>query len=122
MPGRPASANRRRSGRTTSTPFPAALPSARAAARKRHALLLAAGQLVHLAPLEAGQIDERERFRDLLLCPSLVPLPPSLQSKADILAHVEMGEQRVVLKHHAEAPAGRRNGGDILARDRDAPA
>src|SRR5439155_8301901 len=73
-------------------------------ARQRDALLLAAGQLLDLASLVAGQINECERFRDFLLYPSLVPLPPSLQSKADVFPYVEVRKQRIVLKHHAEAP------------------
>src|SRR5438876_11200525 len=91
-------------------------------ARQRDALLLAAGQLLDLASLVAGQINECERFRDFLLYPSLVPLPPSLQSKADVFPYVEVRKQRIVLKHHAEAPLRGRHRRDVLARHRDPAA
>jgi hypothetical protein len=43
------------------------------------------------------------------------------EAELDVLPHVEMREQRVVLEHHAEAAPRRRHVGDVLALDDDAP-
>ena len=86
-------------------------------ARQRHALLLASRQLVHLAPLVPGEIYERQCVRDFG-----VPLGEFRKAKAHVLTHVQMGKQRVVLKHHAEAAPRRRRRRDILLGDEDATA
>ncbi len=77
---------------------------------------------MHFAFFVARQIDECERCSDFLRCSSLVPLPLSVQSEADVLADVQMGKQGVVLKHHAEAALRGRHRRHILTRHRDAAA
>src|SRR5207247_6634243 len=71
--------------------------------RQRHALLLSPRELLHAPPLEPLETDEREYLRHLG-----VVRPSSRESKGDILPHVEVREQRVVLEHHPTAsPCGR---------------
>ena len=71
-------------------------------AGQRDALLLAAGQLVREAALDAGQADQlpapRRRGR------SRSALGQAMDAEADVVAHVEVREQGVVLEHHADAP------------------
>ena len=87
---------------------------------QRHALLLPAGELVHAAPLQARQVDQLERARDPLRQLGAAHVE-RLEPEADILADVEVGEQRVVLEHHPEPAMHRFHPGDILALDQDAP-
>ena len=68
--------------------------------RHRHPLLLAAGQLVRVAAAEPGQPHQVEHVAD--------PRPPrrpvqAVQAEADIVVHGEVGEERVVLEHDADA-------------------
>ena len=69
--------------------------------RERHALLLTAGQLVRPAVLVPGQFHELERLADpgpgLGLGNALAAQP-----EPDVVADVEMGEQRVVLEDHVD--------------------
>ena len=66
---------------------------------ERHALLLAARQLVRLSALVAGQLHELECLADAI--PRL-GLGDALaaQPERHVVAHVEMREQRVVLEDH----------------------
>ena len=79
-------------------------------ARNGDALLHAAGELVGIAAGGALKADESHEFvRDLV---DLPPRQPALaRAEADVLAHGEPGEQRVILEHHAA----------IAARTGDAP-
>ncbi len=45
------------------------------------------------------------------------PRPERLEAEGDVLAHVEVGEERVVLEHHPEPPGDRVRCGHILAFD-----
>src|SRR5204863_1057006 len=89
-------------------------------ARERYALLLATRQLVHFAPLEPSQIDKGERLSDLRRDGSALPAPG--QSKAHVVADVQMRKQRIVLKYHSEAAPGRGDARHVLVRDGDAAA
>ena len=66
-----------------------------------HALLLAAGELVRLASLVAGEMDELEHLPgaagDLVL-----GHVPALEPEGDVLADVEVGEEGVVLEDHVD--------------------
>ena len=57
-------------------------------ARECHALLLPTGQFLHLATLEADEIDQLQHLRHH---PVRVR-PPSLESERDIFPDIEMGE------------------------------
>jgi len=70
-----------------------------------HALLHAAGQLVHFVMLEAGQPHEGKVVEPglfaLLLRGALQP-----QTEADVVENVEPRQQRMLLEHHAAIPPG----------------
>ena len=76
-------------------------------ARQRHPLLLAARQVGHRAPLEAGQVHQRERLGHPAGQLRAVHAP-ALEPERHVGADVEVREERVVLEHHAEAPRHRR--------------
>ena len=84
-------------------------------------LLLAARQLVRLALLVAGQVDELERLAapagDLGL---LDPL--ALEAEGDVVADVEVGEQGVVLEDHVDRPLVGRVVGHVAAAQLDPAA
>ena len=88
---------------------------------ERDPLLLAARQLVRLAAFVAGQVDELERFADpprgLVLGDAL-----ALQAEGDVVADVEVGEERVVLEDHVDRALVRRIGGHVAAAQEDRPA
>ena len=87
---------------------------------QRHPLLLPSGERAHRPPLEPGELHQLERR----------PHPPlpvgrrhaeALEPEGDVLPHVEVGEERIVLEHHPEPPARRRRAGDVLAVHHDTP-
>ena len=88
------------------------------APRQRHALLLAARQLVGIALLEAGQVHLRQDVRDLPLRLGRRHLA-DLQAEHDVLVHRLVRPHRVVLEHHAHAALVRRH---HAARRGDQPA
>ena len=75
--------------------------------RQRHALLLAAGELVRAA----DQHNAIERHHVHQLGDALVALRcVACQAKPDVVGHAEMGEQRTVLRHVTNAALVRRHG------------
>lgn len=90
-------------------------------ARQRDALLLAAGELVRVAPLQAVEPDEREGLRHPFAPLRRVQVA---QPEGDVAPHVQVRKQRVVLKDHANAPRLRRQvdtvGADEPPAERDA--
>jgi hypothetical protein len=90
----------------------------RQGARQGDALLLAARELVHLPPLETGEIDQRQRRRYLRLDGAL--LPALLRADRSRRFRLHRGaEQRVVLEHHPKTAACGGHGGQVVMRDRD---
>ncbi len=87
--------------------------------RDRHALPLAAGQLVD-API--GEPLHLHRRQHGLAAP--VPFRPAdtaqLQGIGDVLANAHVGEQRVALEHHAHVAPMRRDAQDFPPIDADA--
>ena len=76
-------------------------------ARERDALLLPAGQLVRLARLVAGQLDELEHELDLVA--DLVRRDlAAAQAEGHVLEHVEVREERVVLEDRVGVALERR--------------
>ena len=77
-------------------------------AGQRHALLLAAGQLVRIAVAEMRQLDQlaasRRRARRSPLCGTL----RDLQAEGDVLRDRHVREQRIGLEHHADVALVRR--------------
>jgi hypothetical protein len=88
-------------------------------ARERHALLLAAGQLVRLALGEAAELHEFQHgghaLGDLRLRHAVL-----LQAEGDILLDVHVRKQRVGLEHHVHGPLVRRHARHVLAVDQNA--
>ena len=85
---------------------------------ERDALLLAAGELPGAAALVPAQADELQRFAH----PSgLVRLgrPSLAQAVADVLGHVHVREQGVVLEHRVDVAVVGRHAGHRLAREVD---
>ena len=69
-----------------------------------------------LAPLVAGQLDESQKLANLALDLSVGDLLAA-QAEGDVLVHVEMREQRVVLEDRVDvASEGRRVGHVLLAQ------
>ena len=88
------------------------------AARNGHALLLAARKLVNAAalkPLEADRFEHFEHFGPQLFLRHLF----QPQAKRDVLKHIEVREQRVLLEHRVHLPLIRRQRGDVLAVKKD---
>jgi hypothetical protein len=77
-------------------------------------LLLTARELRRLPLLEAGQLDEFERFRnpplDLVLGTFRAPDP-----ERDIVEHVQVRKERVVLENRVDVPLVWRRVGDVSA-------
>jgi hypothetical protein len=86
--------------------------------RQGNPLLLAAGELVRLAVLVAGELDEVEHLADAT--PHLVvrDLPPA-QSEGDVLVDGEVREQRVVLEDGVDVALERREIGDVGLAEED---
>ena len=87
-------------------------------ASERDPLALPSRQLMGPACLEPLQLDQGERVVD----PS-IPLhprkPQPAQAIGDVVAHIEVWEDRIVLKHHVDRPAIGRNGGHGVTVDLD---
>ena len=89
-------------------------------AGKRHALLLAAGHLIDLPPLEPVEFHEAEHFGHP--APDLVPGDAlHLEAEGDILPHRHMGEQGIGLEYRVDRPAEGRQMLDPLAVEEDFP-
>src|SRR5208282_4457728 len=73
-------------------------------ARKGHALLLAAGELLRIARLEPGELHGLEHLghaaRDRLLVPPALP-----EREADVLLDRHVRKERIVLEDHADVAA-----------------
>jgi len=94
--------------------------AARQRARQRHALLLTAGELIGLALLEAFELDQRHHLGHAGI-DLRTRHARALQPECDVVPHVEMGKQRVVLKHHVDRTLVRQDLRDVLAVQQDAP-
>ena len=81
-------------------------------------LLLAARELGRTPPSEAGELDHLQRLLDPPV--RLVARHAThLQGKEEVLLHRHVGEQRVVLEHHADATLVRRDVVDRPAVEND---
>ena len=87
----------------------------------RHALLLPAGELVRIAPAEAGEAHVLQRFGDLSGNVSVAGLR-HLQRERDVALDGHVREERVALEHRAHRPRLRRPADEVLAVQHDAPA
>ncbi|MNT02284.1 hypothetical protein D3C72_1367750 [compost metagenome] len=82
-------------------------------AGQRHPLALTAGELPRIAALEAGQLHQRQRL--LHAGRQLTPrLGLHLEAEGDVVPHRHVGEERIALEHHADAPLLGRLPGDVL--------
>ena len=88
------------------------------AAGNGHALLLAAGQLVDAAAFKALQADDLEHLEHLRADLILGHLFQA-QTEGDVLKHVQVREQRILLEHRVHRPLVRRHVGDVLAIKKD---
>ena len=80
-------------------------------ARQRHALLLSARKLVRKTPLGTTQAHQ---IQHLGLPRGTLGARQAVDAEADVLAHIEMRKQRVILKHHADTPLlGRHRAPDL---------
>ena len=88
-------------------------------ARERDALLLATGELSGKTFLVTLEVDELE-------CRSHAPIDlrarkaAHLEGKRDVAVHIHVGEERVVLKNHADVASGGRRERHVLAAEQDA--
>ena len=87
-------------------------------AGERHALALAAGDLVDAPLAQRRQLDQIEG-RGHPALDLRAAHAPQLQGIGDIARHVHMREQRVVLEDHADVAAMRRHAHDLAAADAD---
>ena len=87
-------------------------------ARQRHALS-AAGKLVRFALLHAIELDQRDHLGDAGVDGG-ARHAGALQPERDIVPHVEMRKQRVVLEHHVDRPLVRQHRRDVAAAEQDA--
>ena len=93
--------------------------AARQRARQRHALFLAAGKLTGLSLLHAIELDQRDHLSDA--GNSLrTPHAGALQAEGDVVPHIEMRKQRIVLEHHVDRTLVRQDPRDVLAPKQDA--
>ncbi len=88
---------------------------------QRHALLLAAGDLIHIAIVKALQVHHRQRLFDAGFDLS-TRHAEHLQAVADVLAQRHVREQGVRLEHHADITLLNGAVGHVLAVDKDLPA
>ena len=86
--------------------------------REGDALLLSAGQSAHPPTLEPREIHQREGLGD-----SVARLESGhaerFQAERDVLPYIEMREERIMLKHHAEAALLGTERDDVLALNDD---
>jgi len=87
-------------------------------AGERDALLLAAGELRRETVGEFGEPDFLHHGVGGLAALGLGDAA-HLQRKGDIVAHVQMGEQRIGLEHHGGAARHRRQADDVVAADQN---
>ncbi len=95
------------------------LRAARQRARQRHALLLAAGELIGLSFLEALELDQRDQFGHAAIDLG-TRHARALQAEGDVVAHAEMRKQRIVLEHHVDRALVRQHLRDVPAIQQDA--
>ena len=88
--------------------------------RERDALRLPARDLVRLAVLEAGQLDELEHLGDAAAHLVLLGAAPP-EPEGDVLVDVEVREQRVVLEDGVDVALVGRQPGHVLALELDEP-
>ena len=88
------------------------------AARQRHALLLAARELVRIALLQPFQLQEPQRPGQPLVAARALRTRLHAQRKDDVLRHGLVREEQEVLEHHADMAAVGRQAGDVLPADR----
>ncbi|MDT4865592.1 hypothetical protein FQZ97_1004010 [compost metagenome] len=83
-------------------------------------MLLAAGQFVGVAFAEGVELHQAQQLGD-----DLAPLGVLADAEGDVVFHAEVGEQRVILEHHADPPPFRRKSearaGNHLAVQYDLP-
>ena len=94
-------------------------------ARQRHALALAAGKLRRKARLQSFQLHQRQQFADPFADARIGPAflaAANTQAEGDVLAHVHMPEQGVVLEHETHAPGLHAQLRSILAAQQHAAA
>ena len=89
-------------------------------AGQRHALLLAAGELARQSVGEFGQPHLLDHRIGQAIAVGLGETAHA-QRESDVVAHAEMGEQRIGLEHHRRVPVDGRQPHDILAADEDFP-
>ena len=83
-------------------------------ARQRHALALAAGELVDAAVLQPGDVGQHDQFGDARRT-LFVRHAADLQAIADIVRYAHVGEKRVGLEHHADIAPFDRHRRHVLA-------
>ena len=88
-----------------------------------HPLLLPAGKLRRVAPLEPGEADERQHLADppVDLGGGRPRLPVGRQPKAEVLGDGQMREQRVALEDDVERTVLGREAGDVAPGHQDPP-
>src|SRR5437899_2051748 len=91
---------------TTSTTPSSRLRPPRERARQRDALVRAARELVGVSAAEAAQVHEGQQLLDAVADARLGPARDA-QTEGDVLGHGHGREQRVGLKHDADAAPGR---------------
>ena len=89
--------------------------------RQRHALPLAAGELVRLALCQPPELHHFKRLLDAGAFCLLVERQPA-QAVADIVLHRHVRKQCVGLEHHVDRPLVRRHAAHIYAIDADTAA
>ena len=91
-------------------------------ARERDALALPAGELGRHAPREPLELDQVEQLVHARLDLRLLRAARAVlhaQAEGDVLEHVHVSEQRVVLEHEADPAVARAARGGVLAVERD---
>ena len=90
-------------------------------ARQGHPLALATGEFAGIALGVLAQMHQAQGLLDAAGEFSARHLAHA-QAEGDVVAHRHVREQRIALKDHPEAAAGRLGVGDVLAVEQDAPA
>ena len=78
-------------------------------------MLLPSRELIHATLFEAGELNQIECLIDSVAGCNLVASSATTraQTEGDVLENVQVGKQRVILKHHAEAAMFRRKVCDL---------
>ena len=87
-------------------------------ARERHALLLSTGKLVRLAPFEAVEANQGERFADPASFLLLLHVR-EVEAEGDVVLDGEVREERVVLEYGVDRPSVRRTFRDVGPSEQD---